>query len=302
MTPVLGTPLVLRGQRFDRSRPAVMAIVNRTPDSFHPGNRYSDVQEALAAVDRAVEEGADIVDVGGVRAGQEGATVSAEEEVERVVPFLEQVRAAHPDLVLSLDTWRSEVALAARDAGLDLVNDTWAGHDPRLLDVAAELGAGYVVSHTGGLPPRTDPVAVTYPPEPDGVVDDVVRTLRAGAERALAAGIPAEAVLLDPTLDFGKTTRHSLTLLARTADLVGLGHPVMQAISRKDVVGETLGLPVEERLAGSLAAAAVAAHLGAVCFRTHDVRQTRRALDMVASISGGRPPVATRRGRQGNAR
>ena len=287
--------LTLRGRTYDAARPAVMAIINRTRDSFYAPARYQELDAALAALDAAVADGADLVDVGAVRAGQEGEQVSAEMEIERLTPFLTEARRRHPDVILSVDTWRSEVARAVAPL-VDLLNDTWAGHDPALVDVAVECGLGLVCSHTGGLPPRTDPVGVTYPPEPHGVVDDVLRGLGAAAERALAAGIPRERILVDPTLDFGKTTRHSLTLLRHTADVVGLGFPVLQAISRKDFVGETLDLPADERLYGTLAATAVAAWLGAVVFRSHDVRATRETLDMVASIRGDRPPARTVRG------
>jgi dihydropteroate synthase len=289
-------PLRLRGKVFDAGRPAVMAIINRTPDSFFAENRHAQLASARAALDEAVEAGADIVDVGGVRAGQEGEAVGAEEEIDRVLPFLEQARAQYPDLVLSLDTWRSEVAREAGRVGLDLVNDTWAGHDPELVGVAAAIGAGVVCSHTGGLPPRTDPVGMTYPPEPTGVVVDVLRTLAGGARRAEQAGIPPDRILVDPTLDFGKTTAHSLRLLRHTGDLARLGYPILQALSRKDFVGESLDLPPEERLEGTLAATAVAAWLGATVFRAHDVRATRRVVDMVAVIRGDRPPRLARRG------
>ena len=153
-----------------------------------------------------------------------------------------------------------------------------------------------VVSHTGGLPPRTDPADASYGPEASAVVGDVLRTLSAGAGRAVAAGMPRERVLLDPTLDFGKTTAQSLLVLRHTADVVALGYPVLQALSRKDFVGETLGLPPEERLEGTLASTAVAAWLGAVVFRAHDVRATRRVVDMVASIRGDREPLWAVRG------
>ena len=288
--------LVLRGRVFDAGRPAVMGIVNRTDDSFFAGNRHADLDTAMRALDVAVEEGADIVDVGGVRAGQDGAPVSAAEEIDRVVPFLERARAEYPDLVLSLDTWRADVARAAASAGIDLVNDTWAGHAPELAGTAAELGAGLVVSHTGGLPPRTDPVDVSYGPDPLDVVRDVLTTLRRGAENALAAGVPRERILVDPTLDFGKTTAHSLEVLRHTADVVALGYPVLQALSRKDFVGESLDLPADERLEGTLAATAVAGWLGATVFRAHDVRATRRLVDMVATIRGDRAPRLAVRG------
>ena len=291
---------VLRDQRFDASRPAVMGIMNRTPDSFYARARFVDLNVALVALDRLVADGVDLVDVGGVRAGQVGDWVDAAEEIERVRPFLLAARERHPDLLLSLDTWRSEVALACADARIDLVNDTWEGADPDLVSVAAELGAGYVVSHTGGLPPRTDPVGVTYPPEPDGVIAAVLEGLRAGAERALAAGVPAERILIDPTLDFGKTTRHSLRLLRATDEIVRLGYPVLQSLSRKDFVGETLDLPVDDRLEGTLAATAIAGWLGATVFRAHDVRATRRVIDMVASLRGDRPPAKAVRGEPTN--
>ena len=289
-------PLVLRRRTFDAGSPAVMGIINRTRDSFFAGNRHADLDSAKRALDAHVAAGADIVDVGGVRAGQEGEHVSAEQEVERVLPFLAHARETYPDLVLSLDTWRSEVAREAGTVGIDLVNDTWAGHDPELVGVAAQIGAGVVVSHTGGLPPRTDPVKVTYGPDPLDVVRDVLRTLAAGARTAQQAGIPAERILVDPTLDFGKTTAHSLEVLRHTADIAALGFPILQALSRKDFVGESLGLEPDERLEGTLASTAVAAWLGATVFRAHDVRATRRVVDMVAVIRGDRPPVKAVRG------
>ena len=289
-------PLRLRGRTFDSSTPAVMAIINRTSDSFFAANRHADLESARSALESAVEAGADIVDVGGVRAGQEGEDVSAQQEMDRVLPFLQHARAQYPELVLSLDTWRAEVAREAGRLGVDLVNDTWAGHDPELVGVAAEIGAGVVCSHTGGLPPRTDPRGVSYPPEPGGVVTDVVRTLARGARRAEQVGIPADRILIDPTLDFGKTTAHSLRVLRHTGDLARLGYPILQALSRKDFVGESLDLPPQERLEGTLAATAIAAWLGATVFRTHDVRATRRVVDMVAVIRGDRPPRLALRG------
>jgi dihydropteroate synthase len=289
-------PLRLRGRTFDASSPAVMGIINRTNDSFFAGNRHADLDSAKRALDDAVAAGADIVDIGGVRAGQQGETVEAQEEIDRVIPFVTHARTAYPHLVLSLDTWRSEVAAEAGHHGLDLVNDTWAGHDPELVHVAARIGAGVVCSHTGGLPPRTDPVKVTYGPDPLDVVRDVLRTLADGAQQARLAGIPEDRILIDPTLDFGKTTAHSLEVLRHTADVAQLGFPILQALSRKDFVGESLGLEADDRLEGTLASTAIAAWLGASVFRAHDVRATRRVVDMVAVIRGDRMPVRAVRG------
>ena len=287
--------LRLGGQVFPPGRLLVMAIINRTPDSFYPAARQLADDVAADAVAAAVAGGADLVDVGGVKAGP-GQDVDEAEELQRVVPFIERTRAAFPGLLISVDTWRAEVARQACLAGADLVNDTWAGHDPGLPEVAAELGAGLVCSHTGGAVPRTRPHRVSYGNHPEGVVDDVLAVLRAAADRAVAAGVDPASVLVDPTHDFGKNTWHGLALLRRTEDLVQLGHPVLMALSRKDFVGETLDLPVEERLEGTLAATAVAAWSGAKVFRTHDVRATRRVLDMVASIRGDRPPATAVRG------
>ena len=296
--PRASAPLVLRGREVGRDggavRPVVMAVLNRTTDSFYAPARVPDDDAALAAAERAFEAGAEILDVGGVRAGS-GVPVDEAEEIRRVVPFVAAVRRAVPDLLVSVDTWRAGVAGAAIDAGADLINDTWAGHDPRLVEVAGAAGVGVVCSHTGGAPPRTDPYRVEYS-GPDGLLEDVVATLRTAAARAVECGVPRSSVLVDPTHDFGKNTWHSLHLLRRTGTLAGLGFPLLVALSRKDFVGETLDLPPEERLEGTLGATAVAAWLGARVFRTHDVAATRRVLDLVAAVRDEAPPAAALRG------
>jgi len=294
--PEASAPLVLRGREVGRTggavRPVVMAVLNRTTDSFYAPARVPDDAAALAAAERAFADGAEILDVGGVRAGN-GSPVDQAEEIRRVVPFVAAVRRAVPDLLVSVDTWRADVARAAIDAGADLINDTWAGHDPRLVEVAGAAGVGVVCSHTGGATPRTDPYRVEYP---GGLLADVVATLQAAAERAVACGVPRSSVLVDPTHDFGKNTWHSLHLLRGTGALAGLGFPLLMALSRKDFVGETLDLPPEERLEGTLAATAVAAWLGARVFRAHDVAATRRVLDLVAAVRDEAPPAAALRG------
>ncbi|MCU1627072.1 MAG: dihydropteroate synthase [Pseudonocardia sp.] len=271
-----------------QDRALVMAIVNRTPDSFYDrGATFSD-DAAMAKVDRAVAEGADIVDIGGVKAGP-GDVVDVDEEVRRVVPFVAAVRERHPDVVISVDTWRGAVGRLAVAEGADLLNDTWAGTDPTLAEVAAETGVGIVCSHTGGAVPRLRPHRVRYA----DVVADVVEEVTGQAERLLAMGVPREGILIDPTHDFGKNTFHGLALLRHCDTLVATGWPVLMALSNKDFVGETLGVPLEERIEGTLAATALAAAAGARVFRAHQIVETRRTVDMVASILGTRLPART---------
>jgi dihydropteroate synthase len=271
-----------------QDRALVMAIVNRTPDSFYDrGATFSD-DAAMAKVDRVVAEGADIVDIGGVKAGP-GDVVDVDEEVRRVIPFVAAVRERHPDVVISVDTWRGAVGRLAVAEGADLLNDTWAGTDPTLAEVAAETGVGIVCSHTGGAVPRRRPHRVRYA----DVVADVVEEVTGQAERLVAMGVPREGILVDPTHDFGKNTFHGLTLLRHCDTLVATGWPVLMALSNKDFVGETLGVALEERIEGTLAATALAAAAGARVFRAHQVVETRRTVDMVASIVGTRPPACT---------
>ncbi|MGZ4554020.1 MAG: dihydropteroate synthase, partial [Mycobacteriaceae bacterium] len=176
--------------------------------------------------------------------------------------------------------------------GADLLNDTWAGYDPKMAEVAAEWGAGIVCSHTGGAAPRTRPHRVRY----TDVVADVIADVSAQAQRAEALGVDAGSILIDPTHDFGKNTFHGLELLRRVDELVDTGWPVLMALSNKDFIGETLGVGLTERLEGTLAATALAAAAGARVFRAHEVTATRRVVEMVASIQGRRPPTSTVRG------
>jgi dihydropteroate synthase len=285
--------LVLRlGKRiFEPSDLVVMAIVNRTPDSFYDRGATFAEDAALRAVESAVEQGAEIIDIGGVKAGP-GEEVDVTEELRRTVSTIAAVRERFPEIVISIDTWRSEVAAEAVAAGADLINDTWGGVDPKLAEVAAATGAGLVCSHAGGLAPRTRPHRVAYA----DVVADVLTTVTGLASRALDLGVREDGLLIDPAHDFGKNTRHSLALTRHLDVLVETGWPVLVALSNKDFVGETLDAPVDQRLSGTLATTAVSAWLGARVFRAHQVRETRQVLDMVASIRGDRPPAVARRG------
>lgn len=284
-------PLVLGSRTFDDDALLVMAIVNRTPDSFYDrGATYED-DAAMRAVDRAVAAGADIVDIGGVKAGP-GDDVDVTEESRRVVGFVAAVRARHPDIVISVDTWRAEVARACIAAGADVINDSWGGADPETAVVAGAERAAIICTHAGRQEPRTRPHRVGY----EDVMADVIAVTTGLAARAVDAGVSRESILIDPGHDFGKNTYHSLEVTRRLPELVATGWPVLVSLSRKDFVGETLDRAVPDRLVGTLATTAVSAWLGARVFRAHDVAETREVLDMVATIRGTRPPAATRRG------
>lgn len=282
--------LKLRDRTFG-GEPLIMAIVNRTPDSFYDKGATFAREEALRRVDEVVAEGADIVDIGGVKAAP-GAEVDVTEEIERTVPFVAEVRERHPDLIISVDTWRHEVGREVCRAGADLLNDAWGGADPRLAEVAAEFGVGLVCTHAGGLPPRTRPHRIEYA----DVVADVIAGTTALAKRAVEVGVDPERVLIDPGHDFAKNTWHSLEVTRRLDEMVATGWPVLVSLSNKDFVGESLGLPVDERVYGTLAVSALCAWQGAQVFRAHNVAPTRQVLDMVAVTRGVRPPVRAVRG------
>lgn len=283
--------LKLRSREFGPGSFVIMAIVNRTPDSFYDRGATFAFDAALSRVHEVVAQGADIVDIGGVKAAP-GQQVSTGEEIERTVAFVAAVRSAYPDLIISVDTWRHEVGEAVCRAGADLLNDAWGGYDPELAEVAAEHGVGIVCTHAGGVSPRTRPHRISYP----DVMADVLQRTLAQAQRAAALGVDRRSILIDPAHDFGKNTYHSLEVTRRLGEMVDTGWPVLVSLSNKDFVGETLGVPLEQRLVGTLATTAVCAWLGATVYRAHNVTETKQTLDMVASIRGSRPPARTVRG------
>jgi dihydropteroate synthase len=283
--------LVLGQHRFEPEDLVIMAIVNRTPDSFYDkGATFSD-PAALDAVARAVDSGADIIDIGGVKAGP-GVEVDAAEEIRRTASFVAEIRSRY-NVVISVDTWRAEVGRVVCNEGADLLNDAWGGYDQELAHVAAEFKVGLVCTHTGGATPRTRPHRVQYP---DVMADILTRTV-GEAQRAQELGVPAESIIIDPGHDFGKNTRHSLEATRRLGEMVATGWPVLVSLSRKDFVGEALDIPgPDDRLTGTLATTAVSAWLGARIYRVHDVASTRQTLDMVAAIRGTAEPKVARRG------
>ncbi|GAA4113254.1 dihydropteroate synthase [Knoellia locipacati] len=281
----------LGSREYDSRARLVMAIVNRTPDSFYDKGATWREGAAFDRVRQVVEQGADIVDIGGIKAAP-GVEIGADEEKERVVDFVAAVRAEHPDLLISVDTWRASVGRAVLEAGADILNDAWGGADPELVEVAAEFDAAVVCTHTGGVTPRTRPHRIEY----DDVVADVVQSLVRQADRAVSVGVSRDRVVIDPAHDFGKNTWHSVEVTRRLDELVALGWPLLVSLSNKDFVGESLDLPVGERLTGTLAATAISAWHGAHIYRVHEVVETRQVLDMVSVLAGDLPPARTARG------
>jgi dihydropteroate synthase len=284
-------PLRLGNRVFADCEPLVMAIVNRTPDSFYDRGATFAFDTAIQRVHDVVAQGGDIVDIGGVKAAP-GTEVGVEEELARTVPFVAAVRALYPDLIISVDTWRHEVGRAVCEVGADILNDAWGGFDLELASVAAEFDVALICTHAGGLEPRTRPHRVSY----DDVMADVLTRTVGLAERALSLGVDPDRLMIDPGHDFGKNTRHSLEVTRRLEEMVATGWPVLVSLSNKDFVGESLDVALGERLTGTLAATSVCAWLGAQVFRAHNVAETRQTLDMVASIRGTREPARTVRG------
>ena len=286
-----GAPLRMGRQEYPATARLVMAIVNRTPDSFYDRGITWAEDAAMERVRMVVEQGADLVDIGGIKAAP-GAEIDAAEEMRRVVGFVERVRGEFPDLVISVDTWRAEVGRAVCAAGADVLNDAWGGADPELPSVAAEFGVSIVRTHTGGVAPRTRPHRIEY----DDVVADARTSLLAQAEQCVELGVDRSRVMIDPAHDFGKNTYHSLELTRRLDELTTLDWPVLVSLSNKDFVGEALDLPVGERLTGTLAATALSAWHGAQVYRVHEVVETRQVLDLVSVVAGDLRPARTTRG------
>ncbi|WP_341241219.1 dihydropteroate synthase [uncultured Nocardioides sp.] len=285
--------LELGRHSFADDQTLMMAIVNRTPDSFYDKGATWTEDKAFERVATVVAQGAEIVDIGGIKAAP-GVEIDAAEEKSRVVDLVARVRETFPDLVVSVDTWRAEVGDAVCRAGADVLNDAWGGADPELVDVAAAHDAALICTHTGGATPRTRPYRVEY----DDVVAAAIADTMAYADRAVAAGVDPRSVVIDPAHDFGKNTFHSLELTRRLGEMVATGRPVLVSLSNKDFVGESLDLPVGERLTGTLAATAVCALAGARIYRVHEVVETRQTVDMVDVIAGRLLPARAIRGLQ----
>ncbi|WP_167043091.1 dihydropteroate synthase [Salinibacterium sp. ZJ454] len=276
------------GREFDFSRQvAVMAIVNRTPDSFYDQGRTFGFDAAVEAALAAVADGADWVDIGGVKFAP-GPPLPVDEEAERVVPVVQAVHAAS-DVVISVDTFHAAVARRAIAAGAAVINDTTGLSDPDLARVVADSDATLVITHSLAAPRTAHPR-----PQYADVVAEVVERLRDRVDLAVRLGVPAERIVVDPGHDLNKNSLHSLELTRRLGEITGLGLPTLVALSNKDFIGETLGRPKRQRLAGSLAAAVACVLQGARIVRVHEVAPTVDAMRMLEAIQGWRQPVALR--------
>jgi dihydropteroate synthase len=263
---------------------AVMGIVNATPDSFHPGSRRLGAMTARDAALAMEAEGAAIVDIGGESTRPGAAPVSLDEELERVIPAIEAIRACSA-LPLSVDTRKTEVARAALAAGADIVNDITALRGPGMAEAVSGLEAPVILMHMLG-----SPETMQENPVYGDCLSEVKAFLAAAASIAEASGFPRGRIILDPGIGFGKRAPDNLALIAGLGQIVGLGYPVLVGVSRKRIIGEITGKPVNERLAGSIGAACAAWMGGAAIFRVHDVAETVDALLCLAACRSGIMP------------
>ena len=268
---------------LDLDEPCVMGVLNVTPDSFSDGGRYADLAAAVARGVAMVEEGAAIIDVGGESTRPGAAAVSVQEELARVIPVIEQL-AARVAVPISVDTSKPAVMSAAIAAGATLVNDVRALREPGALDAVARTGAAVCLMHMQGEP-RTMQASPAY----EDVVAEVRRFLAGRVEACVAAGIARERICVDPGIGFGKLPEHNLALLAGLGRLADPAIPVLVGVSRKSLVGIITGRPAAERLAGSVAFAALAASRGAAIIRAHDVAATVDAVKVASALRRAEP-------------
>ena len=264
--------------QLDLSRPHVMGIVNVTPDSFSDVGKDESTEKAVQHALELVQEGADILDIGGESTRPGATPVSLEEELRRVVPVIERLSKT-AGVPLSIDTYKPEVMRAAIAAGADIVNDVRALQEPGALAVVAQSNAGVCLMHMQGTPQT-----MQIDPRYDDVVAEVKAFLNERLESAKAAGIPADRIVLDPGFGFGKRTEHNITLLQELQSIADLGRPLLVGLSRKSVLGQITGGDVYVRLHASLAASVISAMKGARIIRVHDVKATADALKVVAVI------------------
>jgi dihydropteroate synthase len=276
-----------RDRKLVLDHPLIMGILNITPDSFSDGGRFFSADAAVAQAVRMLDDGADIIDVGGESTRPGAQPVSPEEEQSRVLPVIEQLARARPDAAISVDTVKSDVARCALDAGAHIVNDVSGLRlDPAIGDVCAKQKAGLVLMHSRGT--VADMASYSHATYGD-VVTEVLEELHECVDAARSAGVRDEYIAVDPGIGFSKKPAHSVAMLAAIPRMVEWGYPVLVGVSRKRFIGEILGISAPaERLHGTLGANVAALALGARIFRVHDVRENREALDVGWRILGGK--------------
>src|ERR671910_1394678 len=263
--------------------PVLMGVLNVTPDSFSDGGEFFGLEPGVAQAGKLFDEGAQVIDVGGESTRPGSDPVSPEEELSRVLPVIQGMLSARPDSIVSIDTYRSSVAKAALDAGARAVNDVTALGDPRMAGLMAERGCPIILMHMLG-----EPKSMQQDPRYEDVVREVRDFLAERAERAIAAGVEPENIILDPGIGFGKTLEHNLALLRRLDSLVELGFPVLFGASRKRFIGRITGVEdARDRVSGTMAANVLAYERGATFFRVHDVRPNREALAVAEAVRRG---------------
>jgi dihydropteroate synthase len=279
----VGGPIWRVGDRaFDGSeRTLVMGILNVTPDSFSDGGRFLDRATAVAHATELVEDGADIIDIGGESTRPGSDPVPVEEELGRVLPVIERLAKVHPAVPISIDTRKAEVAAAALEGGASIVNDVSGARDPAMFDTVREHDASMVLMHMLG-----DPKTMQEEPSYEDVVADVKEYLRERVEAAGFAGVDPERIVIDPGIGFGKDLEHNLELLRRIDELLDLGRPVLIGPSRKRFIGTLLDLPEDERVEGTAAAVAWAVSRGIHAVRVHDVKEIVRVVRVLDAIAG----------------
>lgn len=273
------------GDRTLGPGPVLMGILNVTPDSFSDGGDFFDPERAAKQATAMLDEGAQIVDVGGESTRPGSDPVTPEEELRRVIPAIRGILDARPDTIISIDTYRAATAEAALEAGAYLVNDVTALRgDPALVNVIADAGCPVVLMHMLG-----DPKTMQQEPRYEDVVREVRDFLAERAEYAESAGIEPGNIILDPGIGFGKTLQHNLTLLDHLDAIAELGYPVLLGASRKSFIGGISGLEeAKGRIAGTVATSVLGYERGATLFRVHDVRANREALEVAAAVLGNR--------------
>lgn len=252
----------------------LMGILNVTPDSFSDGGRYDRLDDALRHAEEMIAQGADVIDIGGESTRPGHTPISDQEEIDRIAPAVEAVKARF-DVPVSIDTYKAPVAEAALEAGADLVNDIWGfRRDPDMAAVTARYGAACCLMHN-----RDEAVY-------EDLLEDMLADLQLSVDLARGAGIPEEKILVDPGVGFGKTYEMNLEVLRRLEEFRRLGLPVLLGTSRKSVIGLTLDLPADERLEGTLATTVLAVLKGCAFVRVHDVKENRRVIQMTEAILG----------------